>query len=145
MSIRLNFQYHRPSHNGDKVNKQRHGKAQEPGMRTGPSTPSSIFDSNLRSHEGPVDKHDLVDNSTTLIRQELESNSNLPASRMRALEHALTIVKVFATASHQGYHAQHDENEYRDASTVDNIPPELHYATIHGRPTVSILLSEVAS
>ncbi|KAJ5749649.1 hypothetical protein N7533_006677 [Penicillium manginii] len=51
---------------------------------------------------------------------------------MRALEHALTIVKVFATASHQGYHAQHDENEHRDASIVDNIPPELHYMTIHG-------------
>jgi hypothetical protein len=59
---------------------------------------------------------------------------------MRALEHALTIVKVFATASHQGYHAQHDENEHRDASIVDNIPPELHYMTIHGRSTTSVSL-----
>lgn len=57
------------------------------------------------------------------------------------MEHALTIVKAFATASHQGYHAQHDETVDRNESIVDNIPPELLYMTIHGKAPAWILLA----
>ncbi|KAL2857057.1 hypothetical protein BJY01DRAFT_242460 [Aspergillus pseudoustus] len=73
-----------------------------------------------------------VDTSSSLIRQELASHTQLSADRVSVLESALELVGSFAPAMQNVEDAHdHQQSTVSDTFTPDAVPPELFYMLLH--------------